>query len=543
MIEIRVQKPQRRRVFLVLLAMLFVACAQPQQVATPGVETRGQPNEITSAPAIQLDGPLSKRLDTLLQRPEFAKGRWGITVLSIANGKIVYEHNGGHLFTPASNMKLFTTAVALDLLGADYRWRTSLYADNNPDQNGTINGDLVLYGRGAPDLLSVNSRDNRNSLEELVTQLKQRGIKQVRGDVIGDESYFRGDPIGQGWQWNDLQWYFGAEASALTINGNSTDISVTSAAKADAQPTITVNDTDHYTQVTNDMKTVASGSKMKIGVYKGLTDNNVRVWGEFPLGARGYGVNLSVHRPSHWAARLLVTTLKANGIEVTGTARWRDSRSAGDARFKPEEKKEVAFVTGKSLGEITKTTNKLSVNLYAELILRTLGRERRALLADPDPPGREFGDDEVACKLMNQWLGRNGIDATALAFHDGSGLSRLDLVSPNSLAGLLNAMTRSGAAATFLDSLPISSKDGTLGGRLASLSERVQAKTGTLTYDNSLSGYLTTNDGQRFAFSVICNDSTIGSNANRLIDMVVTTIAGPDSPEKPAHEPPRIRVR
>lgn len=515
---------------LILLGALLAGCSSTQQVAPAPL----QPSEVSSvsAPVVQTDQQLSKRLEELLKRPEFATARWGISVLSIATGKIIYEHNGDRLFTPASNMKLYTTAVALDLLGADYLWRTSVYADSDPDQNGTVNGNLVLYGRGAPDFLSTTTRDNQNSLDEIVNQLKQRGIKQIHGDVIGDESYFRGDPIGQGWQWNDLQWYFGAEASALTINGNSTDISVTSATKAGDQPVIAVNDSDNYLQVTNDMKTVAGGGKLKIGVHKGLTDNSVRVWGEFPLGGRGYGVNLSVHRPSHWAARLLLTKLKTAGISVSGTARWRDSRQAVDERFDPQGKKELALVTGKSLGEIAKITNKLSVNLYAELILRTLGRERRALLPEPDPPGREFGDDEVGCGIVRQWLTQNGIQATALALHDGSGLSRLNLVTPISTTGLLNAISRTGTASVFLDSLPISSKDGTLGGRLASLSERVQAKTGTLTYDHSLSGYLTTAGGQKLAFSVICNESTSSANANRLIDIIVTTIADPLPPNK-----------
>jgi D-alanyl-D-alanine carboxypeptidase/D-alanyl-D-alanine-endopeptidase (penicillin-binding protein 4) len=509
--------------FLIILLALHVACSNTQPQVRENAPSPSIPSPVV-APQ-QTDPQLAKKLDDLLKQPEFATARWGIAVLALDSGKVIYQHNGDSLFTPASNMKLYTTAVALDLLGADYRWRTSIYSASDPDQNGTINGDLVLYGRGAPDLFATNRRDNTNSLEELVKQLQQRGVKQIRGDVIGDESFFRGDPIGQGWQWNDLQWYFGAEASALTINGNSIDISVTTATKPGDQPVITVNDRDNYLQVTNEMKTVEHNSKLKIGIYKGITDNDVRVWGEFPIGARGYGVNLSVHRPSFWAARLLMGALKAHGITVTGSARWRDSKTPD--RFDPEGKRELAFVTGESLGEVARTTNKLSVNLYAELILRTLGRERRAALAEPDPLGREFGDDEVACNLMRQWLTQNGIDANSLALHDGSGLSRLNLVTPITTTRLLATISKKPSGRIFHDSLPVAGKDGTLGGRLVAISERVQAKTGTLTYDSSLSGYLTDSADKTLAFSVFCNEFTRSSNPNHLIDMLVTTIAGP----------------
>ena len=131
-------------------------------------------------------------------------------------------------------MKIYTTGVALDLLGADYRWRTSAYAKAQPDATGTISGDLILYGRGAPDLVAQARKDsNDGSLARLADDLYQRGIRQVRGNVIGDESYFRGETLGDGWPWTDLQWYFGAEASALSVNDNEIELSILPPAKTD----------------------------------------------------------------------------------------------------------------------------------------------------------------------------------------------------------------------------------------------------------------------------------------------------------------------
>ena len=176
-------------------------------------------------------------------------------------------------------MKVYTTAVALDLLGADYRWRTSVYSDNPPDSTGTINGDLVLYGRGAPDLITTNRGENSNSIEELAKSLAAKGVKRIQGNVIGDESYFRGDATGDGWLSNDLQWYFGAEASALTINANSIEVSITSSSKMTEQPKVEVNDFDGYIQTTNNLASVESGEPLRIGVKRDATDNNIIVWG------------------------------------------------------------------------------------------------------------------------------------------------------------------------------------------------------------------------------------------------------------------------
>jgi D-alanyl-D-alanine carboxypeptidase/D-alanyl-D-alanine-endopeptidase (penicillin-binding protein 4) len=177
------------------------------------------------------------------------------------------------------------------------------------------------------------------------------------------------------------------------------------------------------------------------------------------------------------------------------------------------------------LSEITKKTNKESNNLYAELILRTLGRERGEMLGPQETNGRERGDDEIGLSLIRLWLTRAGISTEHIALHDGSGLSRLDLVTPEATVGLLLSLSKTPSGETFRQSLPIAGRDGTLGGRLKTLSDRVSAKTGSLTYSNSLSGYLTTVDGEPLAFSILCNDQTVRGNATQLIDQIVSILA------------------
>ena len=472
---------------------------------------------------------LAKHIDNAIDSSELRSARWGVSVISMADGSTIYQRDADRLFTPASNMKIYTTAVALDLLGADYRWRTSVYAAALPDANGVIKGDLVLYGRGAPDFVARSKDETRGSLAKLADDLYARGIRSVSGNVVGDESYFRGEPIGDGWQWNDLQWYFGAEASALSINGNEVDINFVPAAKSE-DSVVRTTDTQNYVTVQNRMAVGKSGARPTIGVHRGLSDNNIEVWGEFAPGSKGFGARLSVHDPAGWAAKLFLDALKTRGIAVASQTMARSSRAPQSQRFNPNQAVELASVSSQPLSEIVKKTNKESNNLYAELILRTLGRERGEIAALPESAGRERGDDEAGLAVMRVWLSRAGIANTRLALHDGSGLSRLDLVTPETSTHLLLAISKTAAAAVFKDSLPIGGRDGTLGGRLKTVSDRVFAKTGSLTYDNSLSGYLTNSKGELLAFSIMCNDQTGPSESTRLIDQIVTLIANSSNP-------------
>lgn len=475
-------------------------------------------------------GSLAEQLEDIIEKSGIASARWGVSVISLSDERTVYSRNADKLFTPASNMKIFTTGVALDLLSPEYRWRTSVYADAQPDASGTIRGNLRLYGRGAPDLASQKTKSN-SSLAQLADDLYNRGIRRISGNVIGDESYFRGDSVGEGWQWNDLQWYFGAEASALTVNDNEIDINILPASKSDATPIVNVSDASGYMSIQNNMATVTRGARMVIGIHRGLSDNNIQVWGEFPSGSKGFGARLSVHNPALWAARLFLAALKARGIAVEGTAETRDSRQSSSSRFDPTRAVELAFTSSKSLSELVKETNKESLNLYAELMLRTLGRERGDMVAAPDPVGRERGDDEAGLAVIRLWVARAGISTQGMALHDGSGLSRLNLVTPDSMSRLLIALSKTAIGPSFRESLPISGRDGTLGGRLKNITDLVAAKTGSLTYDTALSGYLTTARGEYLTFSVVCNDQTARTSAGRVIDQLVLAMAERPKPK------------
>lgn len=523
----------KKRICLLLILVLATLGLGACVNSNPATSNANGHVEATTAPRPTpalinaRDTDINGAIDNLVDHSELASARWGVNVVSLKDNRTVYQRNADHLFTPASNMKLFPTAVALELLGAEYRWRTSVYAGTGPDSAGTVQGDIVLYGRGAPDLVAVSrkSDSNNNSLEQLARDLYNRGVRRIRGNVIGDESYFRGDALGSGWQWNDVQWYFGAEASALSINNNETAVNVLPPEKQGTPPLIRTGDTTGYVTVENRMAVTGAGEKMTVGIQRGLSDNIVRVWGTFPSDSKGFGARLSVHKPSLWAAKLFLETLKTHGIACDGEARSRDAREPIAERFDPQRALELAFVSSDSLREIIKETNKGSINLYAELILRTIGRERAALISAPEPGGRERGDDEIGLAIVKLWLNRSQISTKGLALHDGSGLSRLNLVTPRSLSELLATIYRSPQGALFRESLPLSGRDGTLGSRLSDYAERVSAKTGYLTYDQSLSGYVTSAEGEVFAFSIICNDETGKGSSGHLIDQIVSLLA------------------
>ncbi len=237
----RISKNQRlfAKSFGVLLFVLiaFVSLQPMLSAKDANKELHNKLSAAETKPA-PASADLARQINNAIDSSEFAYARWGVCVISLADGAVIYQRDADKLFTPASNMKIYTTAVALDLLGQDYRWRTSVYASSPVDAAGQIHGDLILYGRGAPDLVGNSKDASKGSLTVLADQIYQKGIRRISGNVIGDDSYFRGDPIGDGWQWTDLQWYFGAEASALTINGNEVDVNVVPPDKTSEAPTV-----------------------------------------------------------------------------------------------------------------------------------------------------------------------------------------------------------------------------------------------------------------------------------------------------------------
>ncbi len=463
-----------------------------------------KPLEISNKPE---DVALAGKINELIEKSEFSDARWGVFVVSLADGRVVAGRDAQKLFTPASTLKIITSVVALDKLGADFRWKTRVFAKEKIE-NGSLDGDLILYGEGAPDL-------SEEGIQNLVNQLKAKGLQRVKGSVVGDESYFTGDKIGDGWAWNELQWYYGAEASALSINRNLVNVSLQEDGKPKAEPA-----TD-YVEFSGAVAALQNGEQESIGLQRGLGNNKIYVWGE----GKNLDVRVAVENPALWSAKILHDALIKNGIAVEGGAKSADWKS--ENKFNPENASELANVESQTLGEIVRRMNKDSVNLYAELILRTLGKKFGAEAPDENPKARKTrGDDAAGAAVIKKWLKDSGgsLQETE-SIRDGSGLSRLNFVTPETIGRALVAGNQIKAPEIFKSSLPVAGADGTLRGRLGNTAGRIRAKTGSIMFVNSLAGYAR-REQETLAFVILCNNETRKADSSVLIDAIAASLLG-----------------
>ncbi len=483
------------------------------------------------------DKQLAKRIDAILARPDVARGFWGVEIEELDTGRVVYSHDADRLFTPASNAKLFTTAAALALIGPDYRFRTTVESATVPDKYGRLSGDLVLVGRGDPNLsgrtLPYLLKTERplpptHVLEEIADQVVARGVKVIDGDVVADDSFFAYERFGEGWSLGDLVWQFGAPVSALAINDNVVYLNILPAERPGERAFITVSPFSEYYQVENRVLTSATGSGPRnIGIQRQPGSNRIEVWGNIPLGDPGAGEALAIEEPAEFCARLFWELLEKRGIVLYGRTRARHMAAGfgsinpnpslgGGVEAPPISQPTVVLAERISLplGLDISVINKVSQNLHAEMLLRLLGHEKGSSASTAG-----------GLAVLHGFLAQAGILPEEYAFYDGSGLSRQNLVSPRATAKLLRYAATQSWGAQYIQSLPRAGVDGTLSGRFKALPAAaiLQAKTGSLEHVNVLSGYLTTAGGQRLVFSIFGNNNALGNKqASEVIDEIVS---------------------
>jgi D-alanyl-D-alanine carboxypeptidase/D-alanyl-D-alanine-endopeptidase (penicillin-binding protein 4) len=468
---------------------------------TPTLTPVAQPT-----PAPQTLEELRARIREILARPEFAASRLALKIASLDTGRVVFEQDAQKWMQPASNLKLYTVAAALDRLTPDYRFITSVYAPARPDASGTVRGDLVVYGRGDPTYATrfnpEGDSDYFRAIDELAANIASAGVRRVEGDLVGDESYFTGPALSPGWEWDDLQWWYGAEVSALTVNDNSVDLSVKPGASVGSPCRITVGPPTPLVTIIDRTTTTERGTTRELSVNRLLGQNVIEVRGRLSVDDRGYTASLAVSRPALLFASMLRASLERRGVVFTGQTRTVDAQARADGQQPLQVSSLVEIATRKSppLSVIAAQTLKPSQNLYAELILRTLGK---ATAADPKLTSEDAGKEAV-----RNFLKQAGIDSSSLVMLDGSGLSRADLVTADTTLQLLTYMNRHRFGSTFREALPVAGLDGTLRNRMKGTpaQNNVRAKTGTLGTATSLSGYVLSAAGERLVFSLMINN-------------------------------------
>jgi len=472
-----------------------------------------------------------------LTRPEVARGRVGVKIASLNTGKVIYEQDADKYFMPASNMKNFTVATAMEKLGPDFKFVTRVFAATVPDSNGTIKGDLRILGGGDISISTAffgtsptDPETYYKGIDRLVDAIAAAGVKKIDGNIVGDESHFKGFAIPPTWEWDDLQWYYGAEVSALPINDNAVDLTVKAAAVgAPCVVNISPAEAMRLYQIVNTCSTTDAAIKKSLGVNKKIDRNILEISGTLPIGDKGFNDPITITHPADLFVAILKQRLEKRGIVVSGSTRTLSPAIPSSTSV------EIAKLESVPFSEVAAKTLKPSQNLYTETILWTLGEWLRAKDAgevrNSMPMYTSSDSADVGLVGVKAFLSEIGLPQDAVIQHDGCGMSRHDLITPSAVVTLYTYMAKqSKYAQAWRDALSIGGVDGTLASRFkgTAAAGNIRGKTGTIDQVSALSGYMTTLGGEPVVLSILVNDVPEGRMRVSLIDDITVAVANFD---------------
>lgn len=506
---------------LILTPLLGLAPAQqlfaPLAVVPDSVPAVAAAPAAPAAPATRLQNDLERMIDS----PGWAGDRWSVLVLSLDKGDTLFNHGGDESLVPASNLKLFTTAAALYYLGPEFRYNTFLLTDGTI-ANGVLTGDVVVYGTGDP---SFTSRFGRRDgvWHAFADTLAALGVREIRGNIIGDASYFAGSGSGAGWQESYINASYAAPSSALSYAENIATLQIKPGAVGE-RPQVTLMDGSDGVVVVNEATTVARGRSW-INATRTSYDGPILVRGQISRANTSVLRTIPVSDPPRYAAAVFRQILIDSGINVAGSVesvtKAEDSPVTGRVVFAPALDKGnpvrvLAIHQSPPLIDILEIINKKSHNLMAEQALRTVGRVAGG-------EGSVAGGFKAVQNLLEKETGSVPQDFN---MDDGSGLSVLDRTSARTIVHLLSFMSKSPMWDAYWSTLPEAGVAGGLrrmGGTRAQ--GNLKAKTGTINNVSSLSGYVRSANGERLAFSIISNNVPSTWRAKRVEDAIGARLA------------------
>ncbi len=452
---------------------------------------------------------LSERIDELLKDLNLNHGLQAVVIRSLKTSQTLYERDPDNAMIPASNMKLLVSAAALDRLGPDFVYKTTVHSAGPASKRGVIEGDIVLVGGGDPVL-------ETKDLTAFAKQIRAKGIRKVRGDVVVDDSMFDDGRLGWAWTWGDLPYYYSAEISALNLNRNVVGVRVYPGKIAGASVVVALEPPTSHVEVESTATTGEADSKKTIWVDRRLGRNVIRVGGSVPLGTKVAGPEeaITVREPALYAGHIFKDELSKQGIVILG--RVRAGKLPAGAMLLCEH-------TSPPLSRILALLNKPSDNLIAEVLLKTLGSVLKGK-----------GTAEAGREVEKEFFEEIGLDLTGFNLADGSGLSRINYVTARNIADLLTHMSKHKHAQVYIDSLPVAGVDGTLRNRMkgTAAEKNVRAKTGYISRVSSLSGYVRTKSGEPIVFSILmnhhlCSNSPAMAVQNKICGVLAELLATP----------------
>jgi D-alanyl-D-alanine carboxypeptidase/D-alanyl-D-alanine-endopeptidase (penicillin-binding protein 4) len=480
-----------------ILHSAFLSCSKVSPTTAPGSST--------ARPALE---QLRRDITQATQAPGVQRGVWGVVVHSLDRNERLFELQPRTLLVPASVAKLAAVATAAEAVGWDYRYETTLRA-TGPVTDGVLVGDLLVVGSGDPTIGGRAGEDFSN----WVAALTQAGIRRIDGRIIGDDDAVEEPRPQLAWAWDDLGYPSGVLFGALNYAENRMTVTITPGPTAGAAVSLGVDPQAASRPLVNRVVTGVAGTPQLVWPEQQPGEPFLTIAGSIPVGAQPARLAVAVGNPTIWFASILRHRLQAQGIEVSGEA-W----DADNVRPPVDRARAHVLFTHRSrpLRDIVQPLLKDSLNLYAEAVMR--------LNAAPGP----LPTNDAALEGFGKRLAAWGIPSLSQQLVDGSGLSRRDTVSPETVLAVLQHMYDPSGSSPFITALPVAGVDGTLSERMRNTpaAGNVRAKTGTMSNIRSLAGYVKTRDGETLAFVTMVNNfEGAGAAANQALDAIAASLA------------------
>ena len=449
---------------------------------------------------------LNNEIELLKKDPCLKNASWSVMVSETATGKQLCGYNVDMVLEPASVMKIVTTGAALSLLGSSFVFETRLEYSGTIDPEGNLIGNLYITGGGDPTIGSKRfdgAVSTDSIFYEFYRALKQNNIRHIKGSVVADASFFEENPAAGSWLWEDIGNYYASGAYGLNINENSYRIYFDAGVDLGSPALLNIKDPElNEMEFINNVKTGKAGSGDNVIIY-GSPYTNVRMLeGTVPVGKTNFDVDGSLTDPPAYFAKLFSEYIYNKGI-IADSATKTNRKIKWEGKTDSVKRKILALHKSPELKEIVVPTNTKSVNLFAEAILKTIGRIKK-------DKGSETAGVEA---VKNFWASKN-IDLKGFEMEDGCGLSRKNKISTRQLCEMLKILTKEKAYTDFSQSLPLAGKTGGMAAMLkGTIAENnLRAKTGNMDKIKSYAGYVKNISGKNLCFALVFNNYTCSNS-------------------------------